>query len=99
MPKEGEEPLVTAIEEVYVGYVARYNLIRMANDGLEFRSSSPRELKRGPSPEHLPMRTFLESKRYWTTPRGPSFPAERQTRQRDTLLLRSFVELRPVIRS
>jgi len=75
------------------------NLTGMADDRSESQSSSPKELKRGPSPEPLPMRTLLESKHYWTTPRGLSFPAEKQIRQQDTLLLRSFAELRQVIPS
>jgi len=71
----------------------------MADVGLESRNSSPRGLKRRPPPEPLPMRTLIESRDCWTTPRELSFPAGRQTRRQDTLPPRLFAELRPVTRS
>jgi hypothetical protein len=99
VPKEGEEALITAMKEMWVGYLVYFNLARMTDGGLESRNSSPRGLLGSLLPGPLQMPTFRGSRVCWTIPKGPSFPVGKRICQRDTLPLRSFVELRSMTRS
>ena len=83
MSEEGEEALVAAMKETWVGYPICHNPTRTTDGGSESQNSFPGGLQRKFLPEAIPMRIPPGLMDYWTTQRELLFPVGRRTRRRN----------------